>query len=95
MKVVGVERKTGVFTDKATSREISFDNVYLHCIDNPGEAPTTMIEGDCVEVVKVAYPLYSEVCARKSGRTSLRGCDVTPVFNRYGKVTAIFETESK
>ena len=92
--VVGVERSAGSFKDKNDQREITYDNILLHCFvtdDNPN-ARTQVLAGNSTGVVKVKNDFSQNVI--KNGCpvenfSELLGCVITPFYNRYGSVDCI------
>lgn len=86
MNVIGVFRKAGTFTDRATNREVNYDNVMLAVSLKPSEIGknVTPLEGEVVELVKIPVTLYQEEVNRLGG--SPLGSEIRLIYGKYGKI---------
>ena len=86
MKVIGVFRKAGTFTDRQTNKEVQYDNAMLAVALAPAEVGKTVtpIDGETVELVKMPYTVYQAEEKRHGG--SPVGMDIRLVYGKYSKV---------
>lgn len=88
MKVIGVARKVGTFTDRETKKSYDYDNALLYCVLSEGEAPQGLEQGQAVETIKIKYAEYADTVSSAGGK-SIIGKQIKPLYNRYGKVDSI------
>lgn len=86
MKVIGVFRKRGKFTDRQTNREVQYDNAMLVVTLSPAEFGKTVtpIDGETVELVKMSYEVYK--AEEKRHGVSPVGMDIRLIYGKYSKV---------
>lgn len=87
MKVIGVARKSGSFSDQRTGQTITYDNAVILCTLSPEEMSKDLDvkEGEIGEVVKMPWAKF-EACASRYSLKSVLGKDLKFYYNQYRKV---------
>ena len=95
LRVMGVERKKGDFTDRQTKEKIEYDNVILHCM-NVDTSPFNrlgMVCGNRVAEIKLKNDFDSLVYVGEFGVVhsfaDLNGCDIDLGMDAEGKILGI------
>lgn len=97
LKVVGLERRNGEFTDKETGAQIPYDNILLHCV-NVDPSPFQkigLISGTRVCEVKLKNKFSELVYVGEFPVTAwndLQGCTVDLGIDADGKILGVVVT---
>ena len=83
-EVVGIQRKTGVFTNKDTGKSYNYDNLNLHCF-----CKNMDVTGCAVREVKLPVEKAGELVAAVGGDwKNIVGHTIDMEFGAYGKLVA-------
>lgn len=82
LQVIGIQRKTGQFTNKDNGITYDFDNFNFHCVGKSME-----VTGNCVREVKIKVSDAAGLIAEIGGDpNNLLGHTIDFEFGGYGKV---------
>lgn len=84
LQIIGIQRKTGTFTNQETGKTYDYDNFNLHCTGK-----SMKVSGSCVREVKLKASEAAELIAECGGKPeSVVGHTVDFEFAPYGGVDA-------
>lgn len=90
MIIVGIRRSGGSF-ETSDKKVINFDNVYVHAVSGEKDKESANFDfstGKWVEKFKIKIDDFLESFDDlKNPLEEVKGLDVVPIYNQYGKVT--------